>query len=209
MSEEYPVPIPLIVRTANSNRELDYCNQRWETYTGLTADETKGRGWEVVVHPDDLQRCIDKGTRAFSTGEPYEIKYRFKRADGTYRWHLGRAILFKKASGAIIKWLGTGTDIDDQIRAKEQLHQAVIDVEKVVTARTAELASLNQMLIQQNEVRKAAVEALQHDSRRRNEIITTQYKLAEAVLDLDAFIAVVVERMALLTQANGVVVEML
>ena len=96
--------IPLIVWTANPNGELDYYNQQWEIYTGFTAEETQGWGWAPVLHPDDLQRCIDKWTKAFTTGELYEIEYRFKRAaDGAYRWHLGRAIPFRDESGTIIK----------------------------------------------------------------------------------------------------------
>lgn len=200
--------IPLIVWTADPNGELDYYNQRWEDYTGLSAEETKGWGWAPVLHPDDLQPCIDRWTQAFTTGEPYEIEYRFKRAsDGSYRWHLGRAIPFRNESGQITKWLGTGTDIDDQIRAKEQLQQAFVDIENVVKARTAELASVNQMLVRQNEIRKSAVETLQQDSARLNDIITTQYLLAKAALNHEAFIALVIERMGLLTQASGVVFE--
>ena len=200
--------IPLIVWTAVPNGELDYYNRQWETYTGLTAEETMGWGWAPVLHPDDLQPCIDRWTQAYTSGEPYEIEYRFKRAsDGTYRWHLGKAIPYKDASGAIIKWFGTGTDIDDQIRAKELIEQAYLDAEKTVKDRTAELAAANRMLLRQNEIRKAAVEALQHDSTRLNEIITTQYLLTQAAFDQDAFIRLVLERMALLTRATGVVFE--
>jgi len=132
-----------------------------------------------------------------------------KRAsDGIYRWHLGRAIPVKNDSGTIIKWFGTGMDIDDQIRAKELLDQTYGETKNVVKEHTAELPSTNQILVQQIEIHKVATEALQRDTVRLNEIITTQYMLAKAELDLDAFIALIVERMALLTPANGVVVEM-
>lgn len=202
--------IPLIVWTAEPNGELDYYNRQWEIYTGLSAEETKGWGWAPVLHPDDLQRCIARWTQAFTSGEPYEIEYRFKRAgDGSYRWHLGRATPFKDDNGNILKWFGTGTDIDDQVQGRERLNQAYIEIEKVVETRTAELASANQMLTRQNEVRKAAVQALQHDSVRLNEIITTQYKLAEAILDHEAFILLVIDRITLLTQAHGAVLELL
>lgn len=202
--------IPLVVWTANPNGELDYYNRQWEIYTGFSGEETKGWGWGPVLHPDDLQRCIDRWTKAFTTGEPYEIEYRFKRAsDGTYRWHLGRAIPLKDFTGTIIKWFGTGTDIDDQIRSKNLINQAYIEIENVVAERTAELAATNHLLAKQNEIRKTAVEALQRDTTRLNEIITTQYMLAKAELDLDNFIALVVERLALITPANGVVVEMI
>lgn len=188
---------------------MDYYNRQWEIYTGFSAEETMGWGWAPVLHPDDLQRCIERWTQAFTSGEPYEIEYRFKRAqDGSYRWHLGRATPFKDENGTILKWFGTGTDIDDQVQGRERLNQAYTEIEKVVEARTAELAAANQMLTRQNEVRKEAVEALQQDSLRLNEIITTQYKLAEAILDHEAFIMLVIERIALLTHAHGAVFEL-
>jgi diguanylate cyclase (GGDEF)-like protein/PAS domain S-box-containing protein len=201
--------IPLIVWTANAKGETDYYNSQWENYTGLTAEQAKGWDWSPVLHPDDLQICLEKWTQAVKTGEPYEIEYRFKRAaDGTYRWHLGRAIPFKDDAGNIIKWFGICTDIDDQVSSKNLLNQAYLEVEKIVADRTAELAAANQQLARHNEIRKAAVEALQRDSARLNEIITTQTMLAKANLDLDAFINLVVERMAILTLASGAVVEM-
>jgi diguanylate cyclase (GGDEF)-like protein/PAS domain S-box-containing protein len=201
--------IPLIVWTANTKGETDYYNSQWENYTGLTAEQTKGWGWSPVLHPDDLQPCLDRWIHCVNTGEPYEIEYRFKRAsDSTYRWHLGRAIPLKDAAGNIIKWFGICTDIDDRISSKNLLNQAYLEVEKMVAERTAELAAANQQLARHNEIRKAAVEALQRDSARLNEIITTQTMLAKANLDLDAFINLVVERMAILTLATGAVVEM-
>ena len=201
--------IPHIVWTANPNGELDYYNRQWEVYTGLSTEQSKGWNWGQVLHPDDLQRCIDRWTQAFTSGEPYEIEYRLKRADGNFRWHVGRATPFKNEAGDILKWFGTCTDIDEQAQDRERLNQAYNEIEKVVEARTAELAAVNQMLMRQNEVRKAAVDALQQDSVRLNEIITTQYKLAEAILDHEAFIMLVIERIALLTKARGAVFETL
>ena len=78
--------VPQIVWTANPDGALDYYNQHWIDYTGMSIEETLGWGWGPVLHPDELQRCIDVWTRSYTTGEPYEIDYRFKRAsDGSYR----------------------------------------------------------------------------------------------------------------------------
>lgn len=201
--------IPLIVWTANPNGEVDYYNKQWEIYTGFTAEETKRSGWIPVLHPDDLPCCIKKWEKAFTSGKLFEIEYRLKRAtDGAYRWHLGKVIPFRDDSGTIIKWFGTSTDIDDQRRAKESVNQASLEIENIVKQRTAELLIKTQDLIRQNEIKESAIEILQSDSIRLNEIITTQDMLAKAELDLDAFIALVVERMARLTAADGVCVEM-
>ncbi|HYJ45452.1 MAG TPA: PAS domain S-box protein, partial [Pyrinomonadaceae bacterium] len=114
--------MPQIVWTARADGHVDYYNQRWFEYTGLTIEETQGWGWQRVLHPDDLQPCLRRWARAVETGEDYEIEYRFRRAsDGAYRWHLGRAVPARDEDGAILKWFGTCTDIDDHKRAEEAL----------------------------------------------------------------------------------------
>lgn len=116
--------VPLIVWTAQPNGELDYYNQRWFDYTGMSLEETKGWGWQPVLHPEDLQKCIDTWVSSIQNGEPYEIEYRFKRKDGTYRWHLGRALPVRNNDEDIVSWVGTCTDIDDQKRVEEALKES-------------------------------------------------------------------------------------
>lgn len=116
--------IPQIVWTAEPDGETDYYNGRWYSYTGLTLEQTRGWGWECVIHPDDLANCVARWTNAFTTGKPYETEYRFKRADGVYRWHLGRAVPVHDAAGIVTKWFGTCTDIEEHKRVSEGLIQS-------------------------------------------------------------------------------------
>jgi len=111
--------MPQIVWTARPDGDLDYYNQRWFDYTGTTFQETQGRGWEMMLHPDDLQRSVDNWTEAVLTGRSYEDEYGFKRADGVYRWHLARAVPVYAADGKILKWIGTCTDIEEKKREAE------------------------------------------------------------------------------------------
>ena len=114
--------MPQIVWTARPDGYVDYYNQRWFDYTGLTKEQTEGWGWQHVVHQDDVERCLRRWARAVVTGEIYEIEYRFRRAsDASYRWHLGRAVPMRDHAGEIVKWFGTCTDIDDHKRAEEAL----------------------------------------------------------------------------------------
>ncbi|MBD2064941.1 PAS domain S-box protein [Funiculus sociatus GB2-A5] len=117
--------MPQIVWTGQPDGFLDYYNQRWFDYTGMTLEQTQGWGWQPILHPDDVQNCLDTWNHAVQTGEPYKVEYRFKRAsDGKYRWHLGWALPLRDRNGNIIKWFGTSTDIDDQKRAEEGLRQS-------------------------------------------------------------------------------------
>src|SRR5271165_4430099 len=132
--------MPQIVWTAKPDGNLDYFNKRWFDYTGMTMEQAQDWGWTPVLHPDDLQNCIERWTKAFTTGCNYEVEYRLKRAsDGVYRWHIGRAFPLKNQPGEIIQWVGTCTDIDDQKRAHYEL-------EKRVAERSMELAGAREKL---------------------------------------------------------------
>ncbi|MEB3217716.1 MAG: PAS domain-containing protein [Nostocales cyanobacterium 94392] len=117
--------MPQIVWTSRPDGFTDYYNQRWTNYTGMTLEQTQGWGWEPVLHPDDLQKCIDAWSESLRTGNNYHIEYRFRRvSDGEYRWFLGRAIPLRDENGQIIKWFGSCTDIHDQKCAQEAAEQA-------------------------------------------------------------------------------------
>ncbi len=124
--------MPEMVWTAKPDGSVEYFNQRWLQYTGQTLEEAKSWGWKVVLHPDDLPRCLDRWNESLKTGRGYEIDYRLKAKDGTYRWFLGRAYALHDERGAVTEWVGNCADIDDQKRARQQLEQRV-------TERTAEV----------------------------------------------------------------------
>lgn len=157
--------IPQFVWTAWPNGQVDYCNQHWYDYTGLTQEQTLDSGWVSVLHPDDLLQTKNRWQRAVELGESYEIEYRFKRAaDGTYYWHLGRVMPMFDGSGQIFKWLGTAIDIDDRKRAGEAVQKAHDNLEIRVGERTAELAKANKELQTEVTQRQQVQEQLLYDA---------------------------------------------
>ena len=120
--------IPQMVWTTAPDGRVEYWNKAWLEYTGLTFEQTRDWGWTPVLHPDDLDWCLETWRHSLETGEVYNIEYRMRRAsDGAYRWHLGRALPMRSDDGTIMQWVGTCTDINDQKRAEEQLTQRVED----------------------------------------------------------------------------------
>ena len=112
--------IPVIVWTAKPDGNLNYCNDRWYIYTGLSSEQTLDTGWKRIIHPGDLHAAEKAWNHAVATGQPYEVEYRFLRHDGHYHWHLGYALPFKDKKGNIIAWFGSCTDIEDQKRQIEK-----------------------------------------------------------------------------------------
>jgi PAS domain S-box-containing protein len=116
--------MPQIVWMARPDGYLDYYNQRWYEFTGFADGEGGDESWKPILHPEDVQRCVDGWHKAVQSGEPYQIEYRFKdRQTGGYRWYLGRALPIRDETGRVVRWFGTCTDIDDQKRAEEAIAQ--------------------------------------------------------------------------------------
>lgn len=98
----------------------DYYNARWYDFTGTPDGSTDGEGWNGMFHPDDQERAWARWRQSLATGEPYQIEYRLRHRDGTYRWVLGRALPIRDAGGRITRWFGTCTDIHEQKLALEE-----------------------------------------------------------------------------------------
>ncbi len=118
--------MPQIVWTAGSDGRIEYYNQRWSDYTGLTPEQTFSVDgwWRLVLHPDDVGPCIVQWAEAVRMEKPFQIECRFKHAnpDG-YRWFLGRAVPIADESTGAVHWYGTCTDIDEQKRTEEALKE--------------------------------------------------------------------------------------
>jgi PAS domain S-box-containing protein len=112
--------MPQIVWTSDATGAANYFNWRWFEYTGMTPEEAGPSAWQLVVHPDDLPSVVARREQTLQSGETFETEYRFRRADGRYRWHLGRAVPLRAADGSIELWVGTATDIHERKRVEEQ-----------------------------------------------------------------------------------------
>ncbi len=130
--------LPQMTWTNFPNGEVNFYNQVWYNYTGLTFEQTKEWGWQSVVHPEDLITTLKACAKALK-GNLFIVENRYKKHDGSYRWHLNRALPIKNEDGEIVLWVGTATDIQDQKEHSENLKSQVFD-------RTRDLKNLNSEL---------------------------------------------------------------
>ncbi|HMB96209.1 MAG TPA: PAS domain-containing protein, partial [Tepidisphaeraceae bacterium] len=125
--------MPQIVWAAKPDGTLDYYNRQWFEYINIDPTAIEQARWDLYVHPEDLQRAFDAWTQALRTGQPYGIEFRVKRAaDRQYRWFLVRALPIRNEKGAITRWFGTCTDIEEQKRAESALRLSREQMEIVV-----------------------------------------------------------------------------
>jgi formate hydrogenlyase transcriptional activator len=132
--------IPALAWSSDADGSLAFVNQRWRDYTGLSSDALRGWGWKTAVHPDDLP-LFDDWTASPDGGKQRECEVRLRRVDGVFRWFLLRIEPVRDEASDVVRWYGTGFDIQD---AKQE------ELLRVAEKRTLELiadgASLSNVL---------------------------------------------------------------
>ncbi|MBG1244373.1 ATP-binding protein [Nostoc sp. NZL] len=116
--------IPQMVWTADAIGWVDYYSPRCLDYTGLTLEQIQGFGWQNLIHPEEREHTISVWTQAAQMGTSYEVEHRLRQADGTYRWHLTRALPMLNENSQIIRWYGTCTDISERKLAESALRRS-------------------------------------------------------------------------------------
>jgi PAS domain S-box-containing protein len=124
--------IPTMAWTLTADGLVDFVNQRWIDYTGVSLEECVEKP-ASPMHPDDVAESFEKWFKSVETGMPYEAEMRLRRSDGEYRWFLVRTAPLRDESGKIVRWYGVATDVDEQKHATEAL-QATSDQLRALSA---------------------------------------------------------------------------
>ncbi|MET0622232.1 MAG: PAS domain-containing protein [Pyrinomonadaceae bacterium] len=121
--------LPGLVWSALPDGQIDFLNQRWCEYTGLSLEEACGVGWQAAIRPEDLPTLLERWRAILASGESGEMEARLRRFDGEYRWFLFRANPLRDEAGRVVKWCGTNTDIDDRKRAEAQRDRTIEELQ--------------------------------------------------------------------------------
>src|SRR5258707_13876131 len=116
--------IPTLAWSARPDGSAEFFNQRWLDYTGLSAKQALGSGWQVAIHPQDLLRILETFREALNSAKPFEVEGSFRRFDGEFRWFLFRGSPLRDRSGRVAKWYGTNTDLEERKRAEQALRKS-------------------------------------------------------------------------------------
>ncbi len=112
--------LPQLIWTNNAEGEANYFNRRWFDYSGLSFEQSEGLGWQAMVHPDDAPASVERWHQDLAASEIFETEYRLRRADGVYRWQIGRNVPLKDSADRVLAWFGSATDIDDLKRSEAE-----------------------------------------------------------------------------------------
>jgi PAS domain S-box-containing protein len=118
--------LPGLVWTALPDGRAEFLNQRWCEYTGLSLERAVGFGWHSALHPEDMALVLEYWRSILESGLPGEVEARLRRHDGAYRRFLFSAAPLTDKSGRVVKWCGSNTDIEERLKAQEDVTQIKI-----------------------------------------------------------------------------------
>jgi PAS domain S-box-containing protein len=113
--------MPQLVWSSGADGVIDYYNHRLSEYDELKQGANVDYPWVAPLHPDDLHISRDAWWHAVQTGETFQVEHRMRIADGSYRWHLSRGVPLRDEHGAVIRWYGTSTDVQDLKEAEQSI----------------------------------------------------------------------------------------
>ena len=127
--------IPGFIWTADADGGLEYASPTWHVYAGLAPDDASGANWTAFVHSDDRHSAARTWQASVASGEPYEAEFRIRAGDGSYHWWLVRA---RRHDDGVRRWIGTATELDAIVAARETLARSRAELERLVNERTAD-----------------------------------------------------------------------
>lgn len=131
---------------ARADGFIVWYNQRWYEYTGTTPAQMEGWGWQSVHDPATLPKVMERWQSAIASGEPFDMEFPLRGADGSFRSFLTRGQPLKDAAGRVMQWYGTNTDVTDLKLAEEKIRQLNAGLEQRVLERTSQLEAANKEL---------------------------------------------------------------
>src|SRR5271170_5038350 len=126
--------IPAFTWSAHADGSVEFVNQRWREYAGLSDEESQGWGWQAAIHPEDLTPFMRQWRELLTSGGPGEIEARMRRHDGVFRWFLIRFEPYRDETEKIVMWYGVSTDIETLKRTEEKLREDERELRQITDA---------------------------------------------------------------------------
>jgi PAS domain S-box-containing protein len=168
---------PDIIFSRRADGSRDYISDRFYDFTGAAPGSANGFGWLDYVHPDDKPKAMEEWMRCVESGANYEVEYRLRSRDESYRWFRARALPIRDPDGKIVKWYGTCSDIHDSKLLEQSIRDSATELERMVDQRTEELRRLSvRLMTMQDEERRRLARDL-HDG------LGQELAVAKMVLD--------------------------
>ena len=119
---------PVMIWVTDAADRVVFFSERWYEFTGRDAETELGDGWQAGVHPDDQARVAQLRRGTAASPESFEVDYRVRAADGSYRCVVDVGVPRHDGDGAFTGHVGTVIDVTDllAVDAAESRFRALI-----------------------------------------------------------------------------------
>jgi PAS domain S-box-containing protein len=130
--------IPVAAWSVKPDGSTDIVNRFWLEYTGRTPEQVSPRPEGMdMVHPEDRDNAARIYREGIRSGNDFTMEARlFRASDGTYRWHLIRAVAVRDPRGNVLRFVGTSTEVHDLRQVQEELRRTQVEFARVTRVMT-------------------------------------------------------------------------
>jgi PAS domain S-box-containing protein len=148
--------IPQLAWMAEADGHISWYNKRWYEYTGTSAEQMEGWGWQSVHDPEFLPKVLERWRASIAVGAAFEMEFPLRAVDGCFGMFLTRIVPLKDANGRVLHWFGTNTDITERKQAEQRLEVLA----RELSQRAEELARSREALAAQTVMFKLVLESM-------------------------------------------------
>jgi PAS domain S-box-containing protein len=156
---------PVMIWMSGTDTRSTYFNKPWLEFTGRSIDRELGIGWSEIIHPDDLERCLQTYGDAFKARREFEMECRQLRYDGVYRWVLGRGRPMHTDDGTFVGYVGSCIDVTERKAAQARRERLLVEGVRYYMVEREDIVERMQRLRQQCDDQQR--ERLLEEERRR------------------------------------------
>ncbi|QRM88232.1 PAS domain S-box protein [Lacinutrix sp. WUR7] len=183
---------------------INYVNDEWMKYSGMTFKEAMGSGWINAIHPEDKDRVMHEWQQAVVYGSDFNSELKFLDKKGNTTWLIVKGSKLIDAQNNIYGYIGTASDITERIQNEKELLNYKNNLEKLVGLRTEELNDSKEALLnlledinlQSAELEKEKVKAQSADLMKSAFLATMSHELRTPMNSIIGFTGILLKELA-------------
>ncbi len=127
--EQVTNALPQLIWETDAKGDAIVCNKSWFEYTGFTAEQSRGKGWMSILHPDDAH-LMATWPETNALNSTISRKASLRKYDGSFQMHDIRIIRLTDENQQTKGWVciaELSTETEDELQKRSALLQTIFE----------------------------------------------------------------------------------